>query len=167
MTNNIIGEKELSTESRLKSFEDKLDQLIANLLIPTPKISNNIEDVISLSYEQLSKISPDECSIFSYQLKQYAYYIQQRENRYRNVEKWANECLRRVYGMECANYGNQYTKYEERMNLIIYHNTYASKLHQIAMEYGAYANELNMLSNRMLDMSRTLYEIRGNKKINE
>src|SRR5690606_12431112 len=167
MTKENIGNKESSTESRLKEFEEKLDILLANLIIPSPKVSNNIDEIIGLSYDQLVKISAEECSIFSYQLKQYAYYIQQKENRYRNIERWANECLKRVYGKESSNYGTQYTKYEEKMYMIINGNLYADKLHRIMLEYGAYANELHLLNNKLLDMSKSLQDIKYTQRIKD
>jgi hypothetical protein len=156
MMTKTDGEKQLSTESKKDAFNDKLDMLLANLIIPTPKIANNIEDVLSLTYDQLKSISTDECSIFSYQLKQYAYYIQQKYNRFKNIEIWAKECMKIVFGQQADNYGTTYTKWEEKQAIIISGDSYAKKLHMIAMEYHCCAEELGQLSNRLLDMSKTL-----------
>jgi hypothetical protein len=163
MTNKTDGEKQLSTESKKDLFNDKLDMLLANLIIPTPKIANNIDDILSLNYEQLKSISTDECSIFSYQLKQYSYYIQQKYNRFKNIEIWAKECMKIVFGQQANNYGTTYTKWEEKQAIIISGDSYAKKLHTISLEYHCYAEEMNQLSNRLLDMAKTLDNIVYNR----
>lgn len=167
MTDNQNGEKILSTESKKDLFNEKLDRLLENLIIPKPKITNNIEELLSLTYEQLMSIEQNECYTFSYQLKQYAYYIQQKYNRYKNIEHWARECLRIIYGRDSRNYGNNYTKFEEKQDMIIFENPCGAKLHAIAIEYHCYAEEMNSLSARILDMAKTLDNIGYNRGKND
>lgn len=166
MTNEISGENKSLTESRKDDFIEKLDEVLKNLIVPEPKVSNNIEDILSLTYQQLKEISIQECNIFAYQLKQYSYYVQMKENRFKNIERWSKESMRGIFGKYAQEYGTQYSKYEERCDMVIADNSYALALNKIIILAGGQAKELEGLSYRLLDMSKSLADIALSKRKN-
>lgn len=163
MTRENDGEIKSSNDYR-EDFERRLDEILDNLVIPKPKISNDISEVVSLTYDQLKSISPQECLIFSYQLKQYSYYIQQKQNRFKNIEHWAKESLRKLNGRYAQNYGSQYSRYDERCDMLLADNKAAQSLVKIIIEAGSGSNELDSLAFKLADLARTLTDLSNVKR---
>jgi hypothetical protein len=159
-----IGKEESLIQFRMTEFEQKLDSVVKRLYPEEIEIDTAVDKLLKMSYHDLVKIPPDDCSIGSFKLKQYAIYIQQKENRCKSVRIWLKSCLDTVIGKYAKNYGDSYTKYEEKRAGVISDNAYAKELNNKYIEYLAYENELNMLCGRITELSRTLSEIRQNKR---
>jgi hypothetical protein len=158
-----IGKEESLIQSRLLEYESKLDVVTRQLYPSEIDIDPGVDRLLKLSYDELLKMHPDDCSIGGYKLKQYSVYIQQKENRYKSIKNWLKSNLDIVIGKYAVNYGNTYTKYEEKKASVIGDNPYAKGLNDLYMEYSGYENELHMISNRINELAKTLSEIRNNK----
>jgi hypothetical protein len=158
-----IGKEESLIQSRLLEYESKLETVTRQLYPSEIDIDPGVERLLKLTYEELTKMHPDDCSIGGFKLKQYSVYIQQKENRYRNIKNWLKSNLDTVIGKYASNYGNNFTKYEEKKAAIIADNSYAKELNKLYIEYSGYEGELNMVANRISDLAKTLSEIRNNK----
>lgn len=159
-----IGKEESLIQSRMEDFIQKLDSVVKKLYPEEIEIDTAVDKLLKMSYHDLVKIPPDDCSIGAYKLKQYAMYIQQKENRCRNVKLWLKNNLDIVIGKLAKNYGDSYTKFEEKKAGVLGDNIYAKELNNKYIEYCAYESELSMLCTRIVDLSRTLSEIRQNKR---
>lgn len=158
-----IGEKESLIQSRLTEYESKLDVVIRKLYPSEIDIDSGVDRLLKLSYDELVKMHPDDCSIGGFKLKQYSIYLQQKENRFKSIKNWLKSNLDTVIGKYAANYGNGFTKYEEKRASVIADNSYAKILNDLYIEYSGYESEMNMICNRVNELARTLSEIRNNK----
>lgn len=157
------GKKLSLVESQIESFETQLNEMQARLFPISLSVDESIINAVHLSYEQLSKIHPDECNILAFKLKQYAIYLQQKENRFRTLKNWTLNKLNVIVGQEASNYGNTYTKFEEKRLNVIAGNTFATLLNKKYLEYSSYENELSFLSSKITELAKALSDIRYNK----
>ncbi len=160
----MSGEEQSYVQSRVEEFEKDLDELVSALKIK-PKVEPIIEEALNLSYEQLKNIHYEECEILSYKLTQYSIYLQSVQNRYTNIKKWAENSINIVCAKEHNNYGDKYTKYEEKKNLIINYNLYAKALYNVFMIYSSKEQELYSISQKVQSLSQSLHNIGISKKI--
>lgn len=157
----MSGEKESLVQKKLDEFIKELDVKTQILLPINNPLNSEIEEALNLSYDQLRSIAREECYILSYKLLQYSVYIQKIKNRYSNIKRWADSNINIMIGKESGNYGNTYTKFEEKKLLVIANDEYAKALYQIWLKYGALENELDEVSNRINYISKSLQEIKN------
>lgn len=161
----MSGSEESATELRAKKFEEELDSLIESIGITFIKDDVSIQ-ALNLTYEQLKKISPQECLILNYKLHQYGLYIQSLHNRADNIKNWANHNLNVVVGKEGHNYGDKYTKFEERKAMVTSGNSYAKALNDILLKASSKATELTMLAAKIEKIAFALYELSKRREQN-
>ena len=150
----------INTDQRAK-FED-YNYYIA-LMLKMLYLEDEIKTGLSLSYDNLSTMTAEDCVKYSYKLNQYALFLQRTENRYKNIKRWCENNLSIIIAKERENYGNQYTKYEERKYMIIVGNEYAKALHKIYTQAESYELELFNIVQKVNNQSRSLQEIKDAK----
>lgn len=160
----MSGEEEFYVQSRVEEFEKDLEELIDSLKLRV-KIEPVIEEALTLSYDQLKNIHYEECEILSYKLTQYGVYIQTTQNRFTNIKKWAENNINIICAKEHNNYGDKYTKYEEKKYLIIAHNLYAKALFNLLNKVSAKEQELYNVSQKIQNLSQSLHNVGISKKI--
>lgn len=161
----MSGEEELATESRLKIFEKELDNLIESIGISFVKDSVST-DALELTYEALLKIDPRECLILNYKLHQYGLYIQSLYNRAENIKNWANHNINIVAGKEGSNYGDKWTKWEEKKAMVISGNSFAKALNDIYLKSSSKSTELSGISMKIEKIAYALHELSKKKENN-
>lgn len=161
----MSGEEELATESRLKQFESELDGLVSSIGISYVKDDYAIK-ALELTYEQLVKISPQEALIANFKLQQYGMYIHSLFNRAENIKNWANHNLNVVVGKYGQQFGDKWTKFEERKAMVVSGNTFATALNNILLKASAKSIELNGISAKIEKIAYALHELSKRKENN-
>jgi hypothetical protein len=159
------GNLELTIDEKIKKYEKELDDIIEKVGISFYKDEASIE-ALKLSYEQLRDMDQRECCILSYNLQQYGLYIQSVVNRLNSISYWINESINKIVGKNCKNYGNDYTKFEEKKSAIIAENEAANYLMSILVKSSGKTKELYGLSAKINTMAATLLEISKSKRTN-
>lgn len=157
------GEIESSIESKIEQYEASLDELIDKIGISYVKDEESIE-ALKLTYNQLSKMDQQECTILAYKLAQYGLYIQSVQNRLSNINNWCNTALEKIVGKHAQNYGTQFTKYEEKKACIIAENSAAAALSKLILKSSGKYKELNGISTKIANMSTILIELSKSKR---
>lgn len=164
----MSGENELQIETKtdnkleqeLKTAEEYLDKL----KISSFKLDPSIEDIINLSNEEIQSLDSQICFNYAFQLNRYAAFIQKEENKWNSVLYWAEHNLRIVFGKYARDYGDKWTKYDERKDIVLVDNKWAVNLNRIILETQLKAKSLYMLSNKINAMSKLLEGLAHAKK---
>lgn len=114
-----------------------------------------------MTYDQLKNIHPEECALLCFKLAQYATYLQKTFNRLKNIRRWSENNLLVVIGKYGKDYGDKWTKFEERKFAIIADNEYAKSLYDIWLKYGALEEELTEIANKVRYISQTIGDIKN------
>lgn len=159
------GNLESSIDMKMKKYEEEVESIIEKIGISFYKDEASIE-ALKLSYQQLRNMDQRECCILAYQLQQYGLYIQSIVNRLNSVSYWLNESINKIVGKYAKNYGDHFTKFEEKKAAIISENEAASYLMKLLIKTNGKNKELYSLSAKIATMSTTLIEISKSKRIN-
>lgn len=163
MTN---GQKESETLSRLNEFEIELDNFDKSVGLVTVKLDEEVDKAMNLSSNELKVASLVDLASYTYKLQTYSYYLQKQANRVKNLYRWANHNLSIIVAKEGHNYGSQYTKYDERRNMVAVGNSYAVQLNKIILDSGARLEEIEHLSNKIASVAKTLQDIQQIRRYN-
>lgn len=157
------GELESLVDSKLKKYEEQLDDIVNKVGISYVKDEVSIE-ALKLTYKQLTAMDQQECCIIAYKLSQYGLYIQSIHNRLSSIAGWADESLSRMVGKYAKNYGDSYTKYEEKRAAIINENSAAKALADLSIKANGKMQELYGVSQKIASISNILIELSKSKR---
>lgn len=157
------GKEESIVELQNINYEKELDSIIDKIGISFVKDDVAIE-TLNLTHSQLNAMDQQECCILSYKLQQYGLYINSIYNRLENIKNWAEQRLSVIVGKYAKNYGDIYTKYEEKRSAVIAENSAAEAYLKIILKAGGKAKELNTVSQKISAMATTLLEISKSKR---
>lgn len=159
------GNTESLIDTKIKKYEEELDSIIEKIGISFYKDDASIE-ALKLSYQQLVNMDQRECCILAYQLQQYGLYVQSIINRLNSISYWLNESINKIVGKYSKNYGNNFTKFEEKRAAIIAENESAEYLMKLLVKTNGKNKELYSISTKIATMSSTLIELSKSKRVN-
>jgi uncharacterized HAD superfamily protein len=164
MTQNLQTSGEnASVQGKLNEFLAELDKQTNAILPIKNPVDSSIEEVLNLTYEQLSNIDQQECQILCYKLSQYATYIQKVYNRNKNIRRWAESNINVMVGKYGGQYGDKWMKFEEKRNALIADNEYVRSLAKLALTYSSLEDELFEIADRVRYISQALIGIKNVK----
>ena len=162
----MSGNQESETLLRLNKFEGELDDFNKAIGLVKVNLDPVIETALNLSIDNLNSMSVEDIAIYAYKLQSYALYIQKQYNRVKNLHRWANHNLTIITAKEGNQYGNTYTKYEEKKAFVAAGNSYGIQLNKIILDAGARMEELDSISNKISSVSKALSDIQQCRRFN-
>jgi hypothetical protein len=150
-------------EDELAKIEQMLDEYRIKLGCNI-KRNQDIDNVLNYSFAQLQALTIEDCAIYAFLLEQYSMYIQQEWNRHSAKKKWAEHNLNVMVGKYGDEYGNNYTKFEEKKFKLIADNSYAQKLSELIRETSVVCEDLSFIAMKVGTQSQHLQELRKSKK---
>lgn len=165
----MSGEQELKVQDRWNEFEKVISNYLNSLRFVTTNA--NTEDAsiaLNLTHDLIEKLSAQQCNEYAYSLDVYSFYLQQELNKHKSKLAWAKHNLDVTIGSRIlnGNYGTAYTKYEEKRLIIIADNIYCKELNKMILECNGVIDNLEMLSNKVGVIAKTLKDIGNSKRYN-
>jgi hypothetical protein len=148
----MSGEKKSYLEELMNNFNTGLG--LGNLTYDP-----NTDAALSFNFDQLNNMDAETALLYSALLEQYSLFIQQKYNRVKNIKNWAKSNLSIVVAKEGRNYGDKYTKYEEKVAMVINGDSYATELNNLMLLSQSKQDELEMVSERISNVSSKLHGI--------
>lgn len=164
MRNGVSESKEDKTASqRWNELNNILDEYEKSIQLKL-KINNDIEEVLNLSRAELQSASAEECGENSYLLAQYAAYIQKEYNRHSAKYKWATQVSEIYIAKRAKEYGDKYTKFEEKCARVLENDSYAQSLINLKIKAETRMEDLSFLATRINTMGSMLEELQKTKR---
>ena len=163
----MTGSNQFSTaDDQFKRFIDATDSYINNSGLDLVKYNKDVETILNLTPFELRSLNSEECGEKAYAVFAYASYVQTEYNR--NLEKlnWSNDALWRILASEMKQYGDRYTKWEEKYHQALRGNDFASSLHTIKLHAQARFNRLQDKIKDIRRMGDILVELQRSKRQN-
>ena len=154
----------MKINDELSEFLDVLDQYRTKLGISIFTKYPEIETILSADETTRRLWSEEELGHYSYSLQGYACYIQREINEEHIKLNWAKHNFRVISGKYCAGYGTQYTKYEERVDMMIADNEGARALDEIILNAESRIKLLDFIGQRISNMANSLTELQKTKR---
>lgn len=153
-----------TVDSRLKQTEQLLDEYDKAFRLNQVNISPDIDNILNLKEEVISRFSREECYAKAFILAQFSLALQKEINREKAKNKWANHNLIIVLGKEYNNYGSDYVKTDVKIGMLVNGNEYAKSLNRIALESSIRIEEFDYIAARVNTMSNILQDFGRSKR---
>lgn len=153
-------------DERLKVLENLLDEYHKTVGTNTFTRSTEVDEILELSPNDIRSMTEEECGESAYVLQRYAGYIQKESNRNESRIKWCNRCIDIEIAERMMDYGDKYTKFDERKFRAINDktNAYMKRLQELLMHADIRKTEIQFLSSKVSSMANTLLEQRQIKR---
>lgn len=129
--------------------------------------NTDVAKYMSMTSEDLRKLSPEECTEGAYLLNQEALYVQHEINKYKAQMDWATSRINKAISKDIAQYGNgnskDYTPLEYKRINAIKGNSAAQSLQPIVDEAERIIARLNYIPNHLSKLASVLLDYRHNK----
>lgn len=156
-------EKTKLVDAKLAEFESTLSETERRAGILYVNKPLKIEEYLSLTEDEISKLSYHECSTIRWSLTQHSLYVQKMINRANAIKFWSSRNLDIVVSQEIE-YDGTFFKHEVIRDKIIKRNSYAKALHDIFMNEQAKIEILNNTAQLIKDVSLSINNIMYSKK---
>jgi hypothetical protein len=148
MTGN---EQFLNAKERLNKFVSATEQYINSQHIGLTKINPEVVTILNYESTHLDSLTSEKCLSSAYVLFSYADYLQSLYNSNLVKMHWAIDAINRVICPALKQYGDKYTKHEQKYYEAINDNEFARSLNNIKMHATA---RVDMLTEKMRDVRR-------------
>lgn len=154
-TNSIIDKECVEIWSEIEGYYDEVG-------LPNIASSPEASKYLRMSYEEIDKLSPQECGGAAYMIGQESIYIQKRINKNKCFIEWANLRIDSLIKDPCDK-GKEYTKFDRRRKEAIDENDVAPILHEKVLKCQRQIDALEYFPKHLDNMSHIL---NNNQKIN-
>ena len=165
MEPNITNMSRTAKED-LQYWDSILDEYESSISLP--KYSNQygvseqeINQYLSMSRDEIEKLTPEDCAQIAYRLAQFAFHIQRTLNREIARLNWSEETIKETIADEINNYKGY--GFIEKSLQAIKHNEKASSLNNIKKYAKQRIDRLSYISNGLKNLSDIIMSIQRTK----
>ena len=154
-----------NSKEELEHWDKILDEYELSIGVPLytqqTDITIELQGYLSMSRDEIEKLTPEDCSQISMRLNQMAFYIQRSLNREIARHNWAETTLKMTVADEINSYKGY--GYIEKLYQAIKHNERAHSLYKIQTYAKQRMDRMSYLSNSIKNISDVLLSITRNK----
>jgi hypothetical protein len=143
----------------LDEYEQSISMPSYNNIGGVPE--TEINDYLSMSRDQLEKLSPEDCAQIAYRLAQFSFHIQRTLNREIARHNWSEESIKDIIADEINNYKGY--GYIEKSLQAIKHNEKANSLNAIKKYAKQRIDRLSYIANSLKNLSDIMLNIQKTK----
>ena len=151
MTTMTGNEQFLSAKERLEKFVNATEQYINSQHVGLTKINPEVVTILNYDSTHLDSLTSEKCLSCAYVIFSYADYLQSVYNSNLVKVHWATDAINKVVSPVLKQYGDKYTKHEQKYYEAINDNEFARSLNNIKMHATA---RVDMLTEKMRDVRR-------------
>jgi hypothetical protein len=150
----------------LQHWDNILDEYEKSLSFPSYSTAgavseNEINDYLSMSRDQIEKLSPEDCAQISYRLAQFAFHVQRSLNREIARYNWSDESIKEAIADDINNYKGY--GYVEKAFQAIKHNDKANSLNSIKKYAKQRMDRLSYIANSIKNLSDIILAVQKTK----
>jgi uncharacterized protein (UPF0335 family) len=156
-----------SSKEELQEWDGILDEYESTIGLPKYTSAalpeTELNQYLTMSRDEIEKLSPEDCAQISYRLGQFSFHIQRTINRELARLNWSEENIKGVIADEINNYKGY--GFVEKSLQAIKHNDKASSLNKIKIFAKQRSDRLSYLANSIKNLSDILLSIQKTKMV--
>jgi hypothetical protein len=150
----------------LQHWDNILDEYEASIALPRYAAQygvseSEINQYLTMTRDEIEKLSPEDCAQISYRLAQFAFHIQRTINREIARSNWSEETIKETIADEINNYKGY--GFVEKSLQAIKHNDKASSLNSIKKYAKQRIDRLSYIANNIKNLSDIMMAIQKTK----
>jgi len=122
----------IGSVTTLEELEEFLDKYCTQFMVPQCEYDPKAQDLIRLKYDEVAKLSSDECYSASLTLCSYIIYLRKELDLMEARIRWCEEIINKIVGREWKNFPD-FMKYEVRRQAIIQQDTFVTKVENMRL----------------------------------
>lgn len=155
-----------TSKEDLQHWDNILDEYEKSLSFPSYSTAgavseSEINDYLSMSRDQIEKLSPEDCAQISYRLAQFAFHVQRSLNREIARYNWSDESIKEAIADDINNYKGY--GYVEKAFQAIKHNDKANSLNSIKKYAKQRMDRLSYIANSIKNLSDIILAVQKTK----
>ena len=159
MLDNQIDFTDYKTPENVQEFLNRMKDWIELNNIEPIKKNEDVERLLSLSYDEIKHINKDEALAGAYILFGYAHYVQNVLNREKAVLDWSESSVYYIVSDKLNNYGDGYTKWEQKYYSAVKENPLAREIFKLKTHCLSRVNTLNKTVEKIERQANILEQI--------
>lgn len=155
-----------SAKEELQHWDKILDEYEKSISLPDYSTTNGtieqeINEYLTMSRDQIEKLSPEDCAQIAYRLAQFAFHIQRTINREIARYNWADESIKEIIADDINNYKGY--GYIEKSSQAIKHNEKAQAVNSIKKFAKQRSDRLSYIANSIKNLSDIIMSVQKTK----
>ena len=146
----------MSGEAKLNEFTEAIESWIQSKDIHSTKQREEPPNALNFTKDTLKTLTKDECAFYAYELYAYAEYIETVRTKENATLDWADSSLWYIISNSMNQYGDKYTKWQEKYYSAIKENPLASDILKIKNHAEARVGLLKGKAERVQKMAEIL-----------
>lgn len=131
--------------------------------IKSPREDSNISTILNMTSETMRSLTSSECFMKAYELYAYSEYVGHEINKEKNVLEWADASIWYIISDIVSQYGDKYTKWQEKYYAAVKENPLASEILAVKVAAEARVRTLEGTCARLGKMAEILNSL-GRRK---
>ena len=146
----------MSGEQKLNEFMEAVEAWKSSKNIAPIKENEEIEIILNLKTQDIKSLSGEDRASYAYELYAYAEYIETQKVKESIVLEWADSSIWYIISQTINQYGDKYTKWQEKYYSAVRENPLASEILKIKNHAEARVKTLDGKADRIQSMAQIL-----------
>tara|TARA_R110002096_G_C14176976_1_gene686492 strand:- start:85 stop:546 length:462 start_codon:yes stop_codon:yes gene_type:complete len=146
----------MSGEQKLNEFMEAVEAWKSSKSIAPIKENEEIEIILNLKTQDIKSLSGEDRASYAYELYAYAEYIETQKVKEGIVLDWAESSIWYIISKTINQYGDKYTKWQEKYYSAVRENPLASEILKIKNHAEARVKTLDGKADRIQSMAQIL-----------
>ena len=146
----------MSGETRLNEFVEAVETWKSSKQLPPITENENINKLVDLKSLDIKQLTAEEKASGAYELYEYAEYLEQARTKEKIILDWAESSIWYIIADRMSQYGDKYTKWQEKYYSAIKENPLASEIFKIKNHAEARVKTLDGTADRIQRMAEIL-----------
>ncbi len=152
----------IGSVTSIEELEQFLDRYCMDFMVPSCEFDPKAQEALGLKYDDLLKLSSDQCYSMSLVLCSYVIYLRKELDKMEARIRWCEEIINKGVGREWKNFPD-FMKYEVRRQAVISQDTFLTKVENLRMNLEVAAMQTRYKIPTIEKMSDTLRDL-GRKR---
>ena len=146
----------MSGETRLNEFVEAVETWKSSKQLPPITENENINKLVDLKSLDIKQLTAEEKASGAYELYVYAEYLEQARTKEKIILDWAESSIWYIIADRVSQYGDKYTKWQEKYYSAVKENPLASEVFKIKNHAEARVKTLDGTVDRVQRMAEIL-----------
>lgn len=146
----------MSGETKLNEFIEAVEMWKSSKQLPPITENENINKLVDLKSLDIKQLTAEEKASGAYELYVYAEYLEQARTKEKIILDWAESSIWYIIADRMSQYGDKYTKWQEKYYSAIKENPLASEIFKIKNHAEARVKTLDGTADRIQRMAEIL-----------
>jgi hypothetical protein len=156
----------MNGEERFEVFKSSIEDWINLHGIQAVKPNPAIDEILNINRDQLRRLTHNQCLEYAYELYAYSEYLDSLLCKEQIAFDWADDSIWYVIADKIDQYGDKYTKWQEKYFKAVKENPLATQIVKVKTYSGARIKVLQNKISTIKKMSETLSSL-AKRKYNE